>query len=393
MKILYLHQYFMKPEKGGAIRSYHLAKALAKAGHDVVLITSHNEKHYRVEKLEGFIVHYLPVYYDNKLGFLGRIQAFIRFSFQSYQLAKGIPGIDLCYAASTPLTIGIPALLLKWKSNIPFYFEVGDLWPEAPIQMGVIKNPILKKILYGLEKKIYREADKIIPVSPGMQKGVELVIDGKSMEMIPNLADCDFFKPDFPDELLLREYHLQGKFVITYFGAVGKSNHLEYLIEIAKECKEKGLEKIKFLLAGKGSELQKIEIMATEYGLDNLLFLGFRNKEEIKKILSVTDATYTSFAKISILQTNSPNKFFDSLAAGKLSIVNTSEWLRELVEENACGFYADPEKPEDFISGISPFLNDPTLLQQYKSNARALAEKEFSVEVLSKKFTKMFRPI
>jgi glycosyltransferase involved in cell wall biosynthesis len=393
MKILYLHQYFTKPEQGGAIRSFHLAKALAVAGHEVILISSHNEGHEKAETVEGFTVYYLPVYYDNSLGFRGRIWSFIKFAFKAYHRAKKIPGIDICYAASTPLTIGIPALLLKLRHHIPYYFEVGDLWPEAPIQMGVIKNPVLKKILYGLEKKIYKEADKIIPVSPGMGEGVEKVIKNKSVTIIPNLADCHFFKPVLKDEFLIKEHKLENKFVITYFGAVGKSNHLEYFIEIAKACKEKGLDRIKFLLAGKGAELQHIEALAAKHGLDNLLFLGFRDKEGIKKILSMSDATYTSFAKIPVLQTNSPNKFFDSLASGKLSIVNTSAWLKDLVEKNECGFYADPENPQEFISKIVPFLSDKELLEKYKMNARTLAEKEFSVEVLTKKFTELFRSI
>jgi glycosyltransferase involved in cell wall biosynthesis len=390
MKILYLHQYFMKPEQGGAIRSYYLARALAASGHEVELISSHNEKNYKVEKLEGFTVHFLPVYYDNKLGFWARIYSFIRFSFNAYRLASGIQGVDLCYAASTPLTIGIPALLLKKINKVPYYFEVGDLWPEAPVQMGVIKNPLLKKILYRLEKMIYKGADKIIPVSPGMQEGVEKVIKNKPIELIPNLADCQFFKPEPKDEEFIKQYKLENKFVITYFGAVGKSNKLEYFIEIAKACKEKGLNNIKLLLAGKGSELSNIEKLAESYDLNNMIFLGFQNKSGIKKILSVTDATYTSFAKIPILQTNSPNKFFDSLAAGKLCIVNTSGWLKELVEKNECGFYADPEKPESFISKLTPFLSDKELLEKHKANARILAEKEFSVEVLTKKFTRMF---
>jgi glycosyltransferase involved in cell wall biosynthesis len=390
MRILYLHQYFTKPEQGGAIRSFHLAKALVEAGHEVIMISSHNDKHEKKETVKGFTVHYLPVYYDNSLGFFARIWSFLSFALKTYRLSKKISGIDLCYAASTPLTIGIPALLLKLRHGIPYYFEVGDLWPEAPIQMGVIRNPVLKKLLYVLEKKIYKEADKIIPVSPGMQKGVEKVISRKSISLISNLADCHFFKPEPKDEELMKEYKLEGRFVITYFGAVGKSNRLEYFIEIAKACKEKGLVKIKFLLVGKGAELKNIEDLAAKYQLDNLLFLAFQNKSGIKKILSVTDATYTSFAKISVLQTNSPNKFFDSLAAGKLSIVNTSEWLKDLVERNECGFYSDPENTEEFVSKILPFLSNQELLQKYKLNARNLAEKEFSVEVLTKKFVKLF---
>ncbi len=53
MKIIYLHQYFLTPEQGGAIRSYHLAKAMVEAGHEVEMITSHNHSHYHYENIEG----------------------------------------------------------------------------------------------------------------------------------------------------------------------------------------------------------------------------------------------------------------------------------------------------------------------------------------------------
>jgi hypothetical protein len=62
MKILYLHQYFLTPEQGGAIRSYHLAKALVEAGHEVEMITAHNHPTYHFEIREGIKIHYLPVF-------------------------------------------------------------------------------------------------------------------------------------------------------------------------------------------------------------------------------------------------------------------------------------------------------------------------------------------
>lgn len=79
MKVLYIHQYFRTPEEGGAIRSYYLAKGMVENGIDVELITSHNKKYEEVKNVEGIKVHYLPVFYDNTLGFLQRVIAFYRF--------------------------------------------------------------------------------------------------------------------------------------------------------------------------------------------------------------------------------------------------------------------------------------------------------------------------
>ena len=58
---------------------------------------------------------------------------------------------DMVLATSTPLTIGVPALIKKWIHKTPFIFEIRDIWPEAAIAIGAINNKILQKISYLLE--------------------------------------------------------------------------------------------------------------------------------------------------------------------------------------------------------------------------------------------------
>ncbi|HTF80228.1 MAG TPA: glycosyltransferase, partial [Cytophagales bacterium] len=140
MKVVYLHQYFKTPQEGGAVRSYYLAKSLVDDGNEVEMITAHNAKEYEFKVVDGIRVHYLPVYYHNRLGFVGRVISFLKFMYMAYHKVTSIRNVDLCYATSTPLSIGWVALRLKSKHNIPYYFEVRDLWPEAPVQMGVLTN-------------------------------------------------------------------------------------------------------------------------------------------------------------------------------------------------------------------------------------------------------------
>ena len=113
MKIIYIHQYFKTYSDGGSSRSYYLAKALTDNGYEVEMITSHNEPFYKKVNIEGITVHYLPVYYDNAYGFIGRVRSFLNFVIKAYRLALSIKNAHLCYATSTPLTVGIIALLLK----------------------------------------------------------------------------------------------------------------------------------------------------------------------------------------------------------------------------------------------------------------------------------------
>ncbi|MFT5773862.1 MAG: hypothetical protein ACI9ZX_003273, partial [Algoriphagus sp.] len=94
MRIIYIHQYFKTPEEGGAIRSYHLAKGLVQAGHNVELITTGNNPTYDQRWIEGIKVHYLPVEYDQKFSYLKRIWAFLDFVKKSKLLLKKLKRAD-----------------------------------------------------------------------------------------------------------------------------------------------------------------------------------------------------------------------------------------------------------------------------------------------------------
>ena len=385
MKILYIHQYFKTPSEGGAIRSWHIAKGMILAGHEVVVITSHNDSNSTIKIIDGITIHYLPVTYDSNFGFFRRAFAFISFVWRALNTSIKIPGLDLCYATSTPITVGIVAFMLKRKKSIPYIFEVRDLWPEALIQMGVIKNSFIKKILFSLEKIIYSNAEKIIVLSSGMQAGVLKSCPNKNVIVIPNMSDCSFFIFEQKNTLLEDMFAVKDKFVVSYIGSAGPSNNLMHLVDIINYCNITKRNDIVFFVQAKGPELKKIKSALTKIADTRVQFLPYGNKESVKQLLNISDAVYISFATKSILQTNSPNKFFDALAAGKLIIVNTQGWLTDLVEKEGIGFYVDPTHPSNFIEKIEPYMKDKTRLLASQSKARRVAENFYSTEILVEK--------
>jgi glycosyltransferase involved in cell wall biosynthesis len=366
-----------------------LSKALAAEGYEVEVITSHKEKQYKKVETEGLTIHYLPVYYDNLLGFTGRVYAFVKFILKAYRLAASIPDVSLCYVTSTPLTVGVIAWLLKKLHRIPFYFEVRDLWPQAPIEMGIIRNALLKQALFAFEKTIYKEADKIVALSPGIQHYIAAkVADTNKVYLIPNIADCDFFAPKA--NLYTSPGNYPATFTIAYFGAVGKVNGLSSLVEAARYCWEKKLHQVQFLVIGKGNEWTHIQQLASSYHLGNIQFMPHTDKYTLRQLLASVDAVYVSFAQLPVLETGSPNKFFDGLAAGKVCIVNTKGWIKELIEENNCGFYAHPDHPEQFYKQLLPYLTNKHHLKEAKASARLLAQTQFSRLILTAYFVSIF---
>lgn len=391
MKIIYLHQYFLTPQQGGAIRSWHLAKALVEAGHQVEMITAHKEKKYFFIEMDGIQVHYLPVYYDNRLGFRRRIFSFIRFCWLAWRKMSQIKNADLCYATSTPLTVGILALLQKKLRSLPYIFEVRDLWPLVPVELGFIRFPLLKSFLFYLEKKIYQNAREIVALSPDQCAYIQALSPEKKVHLIPNMSDTDFFFSEKKSPVLEEKFDAKGRLVISYFGALGFANHLEYLVDLAEMLGKNDFDKALFLVAGDGACRKVIQEYAKEKKLQNFRLLPHLNRLEMKQLLNITDIAYLSYLQHPVLETGSPNKFFDALAAGKALCCNFGGWIRELIEENECGIYLSPDDPKSAANKIIHLLQQPELIENYKKNAFRLAQTHFEKKDLCQKFTGLFK--
>ncbi len=370
MKILYIHQLFKTPQEGGGIRSWYLAKAMVNAGYEVDFISSHNHKS-ELEVIDGIRIHYIKVPYDNSYGFIRRLWAYGQFVLKARSLAKKLIRPDLSYVMTTPLTTGWIATWMKRKLGIPYYFEVGDLWPDVPIEMDVIKNPWLKKWLYRKEKQFYDEAEKVIALSPDIAKNIQSKT-ATPVDFIPNMADTNFYQPSFRTEEITEETPLK----ILYCGAHGRANHLEYLVESARVSQHL---LIHFTLMGAGSEKARIIKLASD--LSNVTFLEHGNKEEVREVMNTHDAIYVSFQNLKMLHTGSPNKFFDALAAGKMVITNLSGWISKMTEENNLGFSYEGDLPDNFAARIGGFLSLQKV-QQAQQNAHSLSSR-FSIKKLS----------
>ncbi len=389
MKILILHQHFNTPERGGAIRSYYLAKSLVDRGIEPIVISGHNEKDYRRENIEGIDVHFLPIAYNNSFGFWKRSFSFVRYIFSSVKLARQFKDVSMCYAISVPLTIGLAARWIKLRYKIPYIFEVGDLWPDAPIQMGFVENYFFKEFLYQLEASIYRDAKSIVALSPMIQSVIEKKVKGKTIHLIPNMADTDFYKPEIKSRVIEQKFGVEGKFVVSYMGAAGVANGLDYFLECARASLKRG-QNIHFLLCGEGAVLARLKDAAQRLNLSNLTFLDFKNREGVREVMNITDAAFICYKAVPILETGSPNKYFDGLAAGKLIVVNFGGWIKKEIELQGCGIYVNPNQPTDFANTIEVFLNSTNELIRYQQASRLLAESKYSRKILSERFANIF---
>lgn len=395
MKIIYIHQYYNSPNMSGSTRSHEMAKRLVLMGYDVEIITStRNNKleHLNFMSTEnGVKINWINVNYSNNMGAIERIISFIKFAFLAFFKAIDLKG-DLIFASSTPLTVSLPGIFAARYSGIPFYFEVRDLWPEIPIAMGYLRNPILRSLAIKLEKFSYRNSKGIIALSEGMKDGiVKTGYPNENIVVIPNGADLDLFDFMKSEKIKIREKYRfnQNDIIILYPGTFGQVNNLEYLVDLANEFKTNL--NVKFLFVGDGKEKELIVNKAKEFNIfeKNIFLLEPLPKNKISEIFSMCDIVVSTVLPIVELEANSANKFFDALASGTCMVINHGGWLEKELIENNCGFRLPRNIDEAYLK-LSPYIKNRNILEEMGRNARKLGEMKYSRDVLAKQLALFF---
>jgi glycosyltransferase involved in cell wall biosynthesis len=227
-----------------------------------------------------------------------RMLKFYQFARLAAHVGRKLSKPDVVFATHTPLPIGLAGAALARHFNVPFVFEVRDLWPDALINLGGLKNPLVIWHLRQMAKKIYNQATHIVALSPGMKDGiVHTGMEASRVTVIPNACDCDLFRPvpssagrDWRNRL-----GLDCRFTAVYFGAMGLANGLEYVIEAARILSQRHKENIALVLVGDGGKKPELQRLAQEYKLTNVIFNSSVPKAELAELVAECDACMVIF--------------------------------------------------------------------------------------------------
>jgi glycosyltransferase involved in cell wall biosynthesis len=396
MRILYFHQYFATRRRSTATRSYELARRLVERGHQVTIVSRDTRalEHDRTdaprgrliarETVDGIDVVFISMPYSNYFGTPARVASFAGFTVAASIAGLLLPKPDVVFASSTPLTIGIPGLLVSRLKDVPFVFEIRDLWPAVPVALGALRGRPLIALAERLERLLYREAQRVVVLSEGSGGAlVEMGVPAEKLVFVPNASDLDLFRPDVREPGFRARHRLEGKFVALYSGAMGRANGLDQLLDAAAALKRERIDDVALVAVGDGAAKPRLLRRAEAEGLDNMLFLPPVAKTALAGIVGAADVTLTLFAPYPVLQTNSPNKLFDSLAAGRPVIVNLDGWLRRVIEEAGAGAYVAAGDGEALATTLAALAAEPGAVAAMGANARALAEREFDRDAMA----------
>lgn len=402
MKIIYLHQYFKFPNENGGTRSFDLSISFVEHGHTVEIITSTSDEKYKGKsrwttlESDKLVVHYVYLPYGNHLSYVQRSMVFLKFLWFATLKLMSLKG-DIVLATSTPLTIGIPALFKKWKDGTPFIFEVRDVWPEAVIAIGAVNNKLVQKLLYALERFIYKNASTIVPLSTDMQKSIISRFPefaSKTTIVVENIAEINRFKSEKRGLDLKELLGFQPRFSVLYAGTFGKVNGLNFVIDLADKTLELD-PSIVFILIGEGAEKQAVRNYAEDKNVlnKNVFILNSISKEELPDYYAAVSMGSSFVIPVKELWANSANKFFDTLAASRPILINHEGWQAEVIRLRKIGYVLPVNLDKKSVHDFVVYTKGKAPVEAQQSNALEVAKESYSLEVAVKKYVKIFNKI
>lgn len=251
---------------------------------------------------------------------------------------------DIIIIPTPPITMISVALWLKKKTKGKLYLILRDIFPQNGVDLKILsKNSLVYKYFRRLEKILYKKSDAIGCMSPGNKKYIlrhNPYLDSDKLHMLPNWEKLIESNESKEAKLRLREkYGLVDKVVGLYAGNIGIPQQLENIVHLAEQSTD--LERMVFLIIGWGTQKEKIENLAKEKGLDNIIFLESVNRLELGKILSISDIGLISLNKDFTIP-NYPSKVnsYYRYKIPVLASLDANTDFGAIQEEIGCGFWS-----------------------------------------------------
>ena len=295
---------------------------------------------------------------------------------------------DLVMGTSPPIFQAFSAWMVAKIKRCPFLLEIRDLWPEFAIDMGVLTNPVLIKSSRWLERFLYSHATHILVNSPAyhdylIEKGIKT---GK-ISFISNGVDTSIFDGQVNGDPIRKELGLNGKFIITYAGAIGLANDIQTILRAANRLRDNN--RICFLMVGDGKERRNLEYKARKLKLKNVIFSGSRPKTDIPAILAASDACAATLQNIPMFKTTYPNKVFDYMASSRPTILAIDGVIREVIEASKGGIFVPPGDDEAFANAVQFLENDRAKAIEMGKAARQYVVQHFDRKQQAKQFIEL----
>jgi glycosyltransferase involved in cell wall biosynthesis len=401
-RILLINQYAGSPHHGMEFRPHALARAWQALGHETLIVAgapshlrAHDPELRRVvsrEVVDGVAFEWLklPRYGGNGARRAANILAFAGLLRLRSRLLAARFRPDVVIASSThPLDI-YGARAVARRSGARLVFEVHDLWPLTPVELGGMsrRHPFVR-LLARAERDACTSADAVVSILPAAE--AHLVTCGMAPERfahVPNgvaLAQVDAGDPlPGAHAELASAAAREGRFIVGYAGGIGLANAIDDLVAAAALLRD---DPVAFLIWGDGPERAASEREAAERGLRNVHFLGRIAKPAVRSALEACDALYLGWKRRGIYRFGqSPNKLYDYMAAAR-PVVHATSAPCDPVAACGCGVSVEAEDPPALAAAIRSLAAlTPAARSELGARGRREVEENHDYPVLAERF-------
>ena len=370
MNILLINHYAGSDYHGMEFRPFYMAREWKKKGHNVTILGadfSHLrknnpviEKDFQEEVIDGITYVWVktPKYQGNGVGRIKNISTFMWKLRMNYKMVADKYKPDAVIASSTyPLDI-YPAHRIAKRCNAKLCFEIHDLWPLSPMEIGGFseKNPAII-VLQRAEDFAFKNSDVIVSILPDADKHIkERGFSTDKFVYVPN-GILTGEKNEAPMESTierLQELKDEGYFLVGYTGNHSPANVLDTMIDAAKKTTD---EKVKYVLVGKGNVKNELIEYAKANNVTNVEFLDPVLKDNMDNVLNLLDIGYIGLKKRNLFNYGvSPNKLFDYMMAAR-PVIYAVEASNDPVSDCNCGISVPAENPDAVVDAVMKIKN------------------------------------
>ena len=403
MRILILAQHYAPEDVSGAVLAVELATDLANRGNLVSFVTAapsypqgrvfsgYRNSLLSRENLDHVKIVRVWSYISPDKSFWRRLINYGTFGISALfgGLAAGKP--DVLMSVSPPFPLGISAWLLSRLWGIPWVYRVEDLFPDAAIAMGVLKNHIAISLFYWIERFFYRKATHISVISPTFREIlIHKGVSPKKISVLPVWADPDAVRPNHTENQFRTQHKLGDNFLVLYAGNLGYTSSLEDVILAADILKDET--DIILYIVGEGVKKENLLEMARMMNLNNVHFLPFQPRDEFANMLAAAQVGLLTLNRESS-NTSLPSKLFNIMSCERpvMAIASEDSDVARLINEAQCGMVVPPGKPELLAQAILELKNNPSRMTEMGQNGRAKILSEFNRNECINKYERTFQ--
>ena len=412
MKILYVSQYF-PPEMGApAARAAELAQHWAQAGHQVSVLTGFPNHPTGVvpeewrprlrrlacrENVNGVDVFRTWLWPLPNRKAHERMRNYASFCISAALRGLTLPRPDVIIATSPQLLVGLAGWWLAFARQIPFVFEVRDLWPESLAAVGVgDEDSLLHHALGALAGFLYERSDHIVVVTPAFREHLmqRWRVPREKISVVENGVETELFAPlpQPANDGLRQKLGFADKFLVCYAGTMGMAHGLETLLHAADPLQRDHPE-VQFLLVGAGAEKDRIKALAQSRGLANVRVLDQQPREKIPAFISASDACLVLLKKTDVFKTVIPSKMLEFMSSARPVILGVEGQAREIVEEAGAGIAIEPENAEALARAVRQLANNRQLASALGQKGREHVLRHFSRIRTAEKYMQLLQTL